>query len=152
VQRGVELDQQARAFPKRGREVAATRPRGFPAVLGAFVRAAQFSILSEIARRADDPPTMRELADAMIMDRSTLGQNLRPLERVQLVAWKTCDTDHRRKLVALTEKGRAKQTQARSLWHAAQERFERTVGATEAASLRDILLGIAANSDLTTPG
>jgi DNA-binding MarR family transcriptional regulator len=118
----------------------------------AGLKTTQFSILSEIARRADDPPTMRELADAMVMDRSTLGQNLRPLERDQLVAWKTCDTDHRRKLVALTEKGRAKQTQARSLWRAAQERFERTVGAMEAASLRDILLGIAANSELTTPG
>jgi hypothetical protein len=41
--------------------------------------------------------------------------------------------------------------QARSLWRAAQERFERAVGAAEAARLRGILLGIAANGELTFP-
>jgi hypothetical protein len=51
----------------------------------------------------------------------------------------------------LTEKGRAKRMQASSLWRDAQERFERTVGAAEAARLRDILLGIAAYSELTSP-
>jgi hypothetical protein len=42
--------------------------------------------------------------------------------------------------------------QARSLWLAAQDRFERAVGAAEAATLRGILLGIAANSGLTRYG
>jgi DNA-binding MarR family transcriptional regulator len=105
--------------------------------------------LSEIDRRADDLPTTRELADATVMDRSTLGQNLRPLERDRLVAWEPSDADRRRKLLVLTEKGRAKRMQARSLWRAEQELLERTAGAAEAASLR----GIAANSELTSrPG
>jgi DNA-binding MarR family transcriptional regulator len=122
------------------------------ALAPAGLRATQFAILSEIERRANDPPTMRELADSMTMDRSTLGQNLRPLERDRLVAWEPSVADRRRKLVILTEKGRARRMRARSLWRTAQERFERTVGAAEAASLRGILLGIAANSELTGPG
>ena len=122
------------------------------ALAPAGLKTTQFAILSEIERRANDPPTMRELADAMVMDRSTLGQNLRPLERDRLVAWEPSDADRRRKLVILTEKGRAKRMQARSLWRAAQERFERAVGAAEAARLRGILLGIAASGELTRPG
>jgi DNA-binding MarR family transcriptional regulator len=121
------------------------------ALAPAELKATQLAILSEIDLRAHDPPTMRELADAMVMDRSTLGQNLRPLERDRLVAWQPSDADRRRKLVVLTEKGRAKRMQASSLWRDAQERFERTVGAAEAARLRGILLGIAAYSELTTP-
>jgi len=120
------------------------------ALAPAGLKATQFAILSEIDRRAGDPPTMRELADAMVMDRSTLGQNLRPLERDRLVAWEPSDADRRRKLVVLTGQGRAKRMQARSLWRAAQERFERAVGAAEAASLRGILLGIAGNNELSS--
>jgi hypothetical protein len=41
----------------------------------------QFSILAELAHRGTNLPTMGELAQAMVMDRSTLGHNLRPLER-----------------------------------------------------------------------
>jgi len=122
------------------------------ALAPAGLKVTQFSILSEVDLRADDPPTMRELADVMVMDRSTLGQNLRPLERDRLVAWEPSDADRRRKLVVLTVKGRAKQMQALSLWRAVQERFERTVGKAEAARLRGVLLGIAANGDLTSPG
>jgi DNA-binding MarR family transcriptional regulator len=122
------------------------------ALAPAGLKATQFAILSEIERRADDPPTMHELAEAMVLDRSTLGQNLRPLERDRLVAWEPSDADRRRKLVILTERGRAKGMQARSLWRAAQERFESTIGKTESASLRRILLGIAGNIELTRPG
>jgi DNA-binding MarR family transcriptional regulator len=122
------------------------------ALAPAGLKATQFAILSEIDRRADDPPTMHELADAMVLDRSTLGQNLRPLERDRLVAWKPSGADRRRKLVILTERGRAKRMQARSLWRTAQERFERTIGKAESASLRRMLLGVAGNIELAGPG
>jgi DNA-binding MarR family transcriptional regulator len=116
------------------------------------LKSTQFAILSAIGRRADDPPTMRELADIMVMDRSTLGQNLRPLERDRLVAWEPSETDRRRKLVVLTKEGRARCARARPLWRAVQERFERTLGTAEAARLRRILLGVAAYSDLISQG
>ena len=122
------------------------------ALAPAGLKSTQFAILTAIGRRAHDPPTMRELADAMAMDRSTLGQNLRPLERDGLVAWEPSEADRRRKLVVLTEEGRAKYAQARPLWRSVQERFERTVGTAQAAKLRRILLSIAANGELTSRG
>ena len=36
-------------------------------------------------------------------------------------------------------------------WRVAQERFEQRIGAAEAASLREILLGIAADAELVRP-
>jgi DNA-binding MarR family transcriptional regulator len=121
------------------------------ALAPAGLKSTQYSILSEIERRAADPPTMRELAEAMVMDRSTLGQNLIPLERDHFVALEASDADRRRKLVVLTRRGRAKYAEARTLWRVAQERFEQRIGAAEAASLREILLGIAADAELVRP-
>jgi DNA-binding MarR family transcriptional regulator len=118
------------------------------ALAPAGLKSTQFGILSAIGRRAHDPPTMCELADIMVMDRSTLGQNLRPLERDRLVAWKPSVADRRRKLVVLTDEGRAKCARAQPLWGAVQKRFERAVGTAESARLRNILLGFAARSDV----
>jgi DNA-binding MarR family transcriptional regulator len=50
------------------------------------LRTSQFSLLAEIARDRPVPPTMNELSNYLVMDRSTLGHNLRPLLRKGLVA------------------------------------------------------------------
>src|ERR1700680_4662513 len=56
------------------------------ALAPAGIKSTQFSILSEVERGSiAGPVTMCELASAMVMDRSTLGHNLRPLERDDLV-------------------------------------------------------------------
>src|ERR1700754_2602702 len=49
------------------------------------LRSTQFSILAEIAARSA-PPTLMELAEAMVSDRSSLGHALRPLIRDGYVA------------------------------------------------------------------
>jgi DNA-binding MarR family transcriptional regulator len=121
------------------------------ALAPAGLKSTQYSILSEISRLAETPPTMRELADALVMDRSTLGHNLRPLERDQLVSLEGAVTDRRRKYVVLTRKGRAIFTKAKKQWHSAQAHFEASFGITEAAELRGVLLGIAANSAFAQP-
>jgi DNA-binding transcriptional ArsR family regulator len=51
---------------------------------------------------------MQELAEVMVMDRSTLGHNLRPLERDHLVELGTNASDRRSRLVFLTGRGRRK--------------------------------------------
>lgn len=117
----------------------------------AGLKSTQYSILSEIRGRAETPPTMRELADALVMDRSTLGHNLRPLERDQLVSLEEAAADRRRKYVVLTRKGRAVFAESQKLWGMAQAHFEAHFGATKAAELRGILLGIAADSTLAQP-
>jgi DNA-binding MarR family transcriptional regulator len=98
------------------------------------LKSTQFSILVELARRADAPPTMNELADELVMDRSTLGHNLRPLERDGLLALEEGKTDRRRRHVVLTSQGKAKCAEARELrrsagcdtaHHAARHRLRR---------------------------
>jgi DNA-binding MarR family transcriptional regulator len=107
------------------------------------LRATQFAVLSEIARRAERPPTILDLADALAMDQSTVGQNLRPLEREGLVALKADARDRRRRNVTITEEGRARYARAAPLWSSAQQRFEASFGSQEARALRALLASIA---------
>jgi DNA-binding MarR family transcriptional regulator len=66
------------------------------------LRSTQFAILAELDRRSPEPPTMRVLADALVMDRSALGHNLRPPERDKLVALDQGSEDRRRRHVVMT--------------------------------------------------
>jgi DNA-binding MarR family transcriptional regulator len=108
------------------------------------LRSTQFAILYELARRARKPPTLQELAETLVMDRSALGHTLRPLERDRLVRLEPGANDRRQRYIVLTAKGRTKMQTAESLWERTQRQFETTVGKTKAADLRDLLAGIAA--------
>jgi DNA-binding MarR family transcriptional regulator len=89
------------------------------------------------------PPTMRELAEALVTDRSALGHTIRPLERDGLVALERDPEDRRRQYVVLTARGKAKHTEAKDLWQSAQDHFQRVFGKSNAAELRATLLRIA---------
>jgi DNA-binding MarR family transcriptional regulator len=115
------------------------------------LKSSQYGILSELNSRGADLPTVRELADELVMDRSTLGQNLRPLERDELITLLTDPKDRRIRLIALTKPGIAKLNEAAKYWRIAQDRFEATFGPDEAADLRSVLLGIAHNSNFAKP-
>lgn len=93
-------------------------------------------------------PSVQELAEELVLDRSTLGQNLRPLERDNFVTLLTDPRDRRVRLIALTKPGIAKFKEAEPYWEMAQERFEKVFGKDEAATLRSVLLGIAYNPEL----
>jgi len=114
------------------------------------LRSTQFAILAELHERMDRPPTLAELAAALVVDRSALGHNLRPLERDGLVTLQPGVEDRRRRHIVLTEPGRAKLQQALGLWEAAQDRFHAIVGQTEAEALRGALLDIAYDDRLGT--
>lgn len=120
------------------------------ALAEAGLRSTQFAILAELDRRPNGPPTMRELADALVMDRSALGHNLRPLQRDKLIAFEESDEDRRRRHVSMTPQGKAKFREAKRLWQTAQDRFNAVFGETEAAKLRATLLGIAHDERLAT--
>jgi DNA-binding MarR family transcriptional regulator len=107
------------------------------------LRSTQFSILVELNNRRDRPPTIGDLAEALVMDSSTTGQNLRPLEREGLLKLRPDDQDRRRKCVVLTKKGAARLVAALPLWEEAQGRFERKFGKRAAADLRVALTSIA---------
>ena len=94
----------------------------------------QFSIVSAL----DDTPdmTMAELAEAMVMERTTLVRALQPLLRNSLVLAVQGGPCKRRLQLALTERGKTKLTDALTPWQAAQNEFEAKFGQRRAARLR----------------
>lgn len=116
------------------------------------LKSTQFAILAEVDRRSNEPPTIRDLADALVMDPSTIGQNLRPLERDGLIVLDEAAEDRRRRHVKVTRKGRSLLASARPLWSEAQARFENSFGKPEAAALRAVLIKIARDPTLMAEG
>ena len=72
----------------------------------------QFALLSTLANQAKGvaPPTVCALADALALDRTTLGHNLRPLERDGFVLVDP-DTARSPRAPHPTDRGRARQAQ-----------------------------------------
>ncbi len=105
------------------------------------LRISQYAVLARL--RADGPRSIQVLADALAMDRTTLGRALRPLERDGLVRLARDPADARQRRLTLTEHGSERLAQARPAWAAAQASFEQGFGAERAAQLRADLAGAA---------
>ena len=97
------------------------------------LRASQYAVLSRLGRLRT--ASINGLAEALVMDRTTLGRALRPLQRDGLVAIGP-GPDGRTRALSLTEAGAARLAVARPLWRQAQDGFEATFGAVEADGLR----------------
>ena len=108
----------------------------------AGLRVTQFSILARLHRLG--PRTVGELAADLVLDRTTLTRNLRPLERDGLVAAVADPGDRRRRALSLTEAGAGRLRAAWALWAEAQARFEGAYGGPQALELRRVLAGVAA--------
>ena len=106
------------------------------------LRATQYSLLAEVERLG--PVSLIPLADAMVMDRATLGHNIRPLEADGYLAL-SVGQDRRSREVSLTESGRRILAQAKPLWQRAQAIFEAEIGPEEAAGLRTVLKRVASS-------
>src|SRR5215469_10021307 len=68
------------------------------------LRTTQFSILAKLKRLG--PLTINALADEMVMDRTTLGRNILPLERDGLIRIEASTADRRAKQLHLTKAGK----------------------------------------------
>jgi DNA-binding MarR family transcriptional regulator len=101
-----------------------------------ILRTTQYSILSKLNRLG--PLSINELAKSMVMDRTTLGRAIRPLERDRLLMIGEGE-DGRTRSLRLTAKGEARLKAAAPKWREAQKEFETTFGARDAAQLRDVL-------------
>jgi DNA-binding MarR family transcriptional regulator len=106
------------------------------------LRSTQYTVLAELARFAT-PPTLAELASALVSDRSAVGHNLRPLIRDGYIALETGAGDRRERRIHLTPRGQSKHGEAWPLWQAAQNEFLAIHGKDHAESLRTALLEIA---------
>jgi DNA-binding MarR family transcriptional regulator len=104
------------------------------------LRTSQFSILAKLRRAG--PVTINALAEDMVMDRTTLGRNILPLQRDGLVRVTRARTDRRAKELHLTEEGVRRYRAGARGWLAAQTEFETAFGPERAAKLRAMLRAV----------
>ncbi len=98
------------------------------------VRATQLTLLMVIDAMGE--PTISALAEQLVMDRTTLARDLRPLEAAGWIAVVPGD-DRRTRIVRLTTSGGDTLRKALPLWRAAQAALiERGLGVGAWASLR----------------
>ncbi len=85
----------------------------------------QFGLMAEIASADDD--TVSALADRMGLDQSTLSRTLRTLEAEGLLEIAVVESDQRKRMVWLTEKGARKLEAALAIWRQAHAKLARQV-------------------------
>jgi DNA-binding MarR family transcriptional regulator len=126
----------ARALSRRFDE--AFRPLG--------ITSGQFSLLNSLNR--PEPPTLSAVASLLVMDRSTVTANLKPLERMGAVTVAVDAKDRRGRRAALTDAGRALLAAATPVWIAEHGAVEAGLG-RDAGDLRRGLVAVAASAAAT---
>jgi DNA-binding MarR family transcriptional regulator len=107
------------------------------------LRTTQLSILAKLKRLG--PLTINALARELVMDRTTLGRTMLPLERDGLIKIADGSLDRRSKELHLTKAGVERLRVAAKLWREAQTRFEAAFGDARAATLRRELRAVASS-------
>lgn len=100
------------------------------------VSIAQYRLITSI-----DPASgasLTDLARKLDMDRSTIGRNVRVVEKLGLVR-QGAGSDARESVVAITEEGKAAIKVARPLWEAAQTEVRARIGAVASTAFTSIL-------------
>ena len=108
----------------------------------AGLRTTQFSILAKL--KGLGPMTINALARDHVMDRTTLGRTMLPLEREGLISISSGAHDRRSKDLALTKTGAERLRRAARLWVDAQRSFETRFGPRRATALRGLLREVVA--------
>ena len=106
------------------------------------LRGSQYIILLYLSR--EGPTPIGGLADAMVMDRTTVGHAIKPLERDGLISIDVDPADRRSRLVALTGSGTRKVDEAFAAWNKAQRAFEARFGESAAADMRKTMAEVVA--------
>jgi len=94
----------------------------------------QYSILAKLDRLG--PKILQDLAGLLVMDRTTLGHLLRPLETRKLVRISPSKDDRRQRIISLTPAGASLLKAAKPLWANAERQFQQVFGADDAFDLR----------------
>jgi len=89
------------------------------------LRSTQFTLLVAVALSGEAPVT--QLSRALVMDRTTLARNLKPLQSLGLLTIEA-GTDRRMHLVRLTERGRQALVRALPYWEQAQHQVVTRLG------------------------
>ncbi|WP_144162265.1 MarR family winged helix-turn-helix transcriptional regulator [Paraburkholderia sp. BCC1885] len=100
------------------------------------VGAAQFAMIR--ALDTDEPIALTTLGNLLDLDRSTVGRNVKVLDKMGLVVLGT-GMDQRETTVELSTAGRKILKTGAPLWEKAQREFEVKMGAKVAPKFRDVL-------------
>ena len=128
----------ARCNCTRIRRAARNVTRFYDACLASRgITASQFTLLDYLKHQGRMRIT--QLAEILAMDRTTLGRNLRPLERDRLLEIVPSDEDRRARVVTITAAGLDRIKEGRPFWDHAQLVFECAFGASQAAEMRRMM-------------
>jgi DNA-binding MarR family transcriptional regulator len=105
------------------------------------LRITQFSILAKL--KAEGVLTINSLAEALVMDPTTLGRNILPLQRDGLIAVAQGSVDRRSKELRLTDVGLERLQEAWKYWAEAQAGFDVAFGSREGSELRTLMRVVA---------
>lgn len=89
------------------------------------IRATQFTLLVELS--STHGKTLTDIAEGLVMDRTTLTRNLKPLEKMELITT-IQPADKRAKAYVLTEKGKELLERCMPLWQQAQDNVVNGLG------------------------
>jgi DNA-binding MarR family transcriptional regulator len=96
----------------------------------------QLTLLVATAQFGEDGANMSRVAKVLVMDRTTLTRNLRPLETAGLLRVARVPGDDRVRMVFLTRAGERKIEEAFPLWERAQQKVRRRFGERRADGVR----------------
>ena len=96
------------------------------------LRATQFSLL--VIAQARGEVSISQAAELMVMDRTTLTRNLKPLQKRSLIVVNP-GKDRRTKAIVITDEGRALLQEALPLWKAVQQEVVEGFGGERFESL-----------------
>jgi len=111
------------------------------ALAPAGLRTTEYSILARL--HIDGPAPVGQLAHRLLMDRTTLAREVRPLVEAGLVQ-AAAGSDRRRRVLSITRAGTSRLRRARPLWEAAQDRIHERFGGGRTEGLLAELRGLAA--------
>lgn len=105
------------------------------------LRLTQLSLLIAIALA--QPVPLTRLADILVLDRTTLARNLKPLESQGLVITEPGE-DKRVHLISMTDRGQQRMKQALPCWRQAQDAVKARMGQTQWETMRTGLRSLEA--------
>ncbi len=116
---------------------AALKPTG--------LKTTQFTMLATLANTGDMPLT--RLADVLVVDRTTLTRNLKPLERDGLIRTDP-EEDQRVRMVGLTDAGMSAFERAQPYWTEAQSKIVTAFGEARWSNfITDLTKAVASSRD-----
>jgi DNA-binding MarR family transcriptional regulator len=100
------------------------------------IQTSQLTLLVAVAEFGESGASLGALADALVMDRTTLTRNVRPLEKAGLLRIARSPEDGRSRIALLTRAGERLIEAALPLWERAQKHVYQALGAGDTEALR----------------